>query len=407
MSNEPLVSVIVTAYNSEAYIGTCIEDFTGQTLQDIEILVMDDGSHDGTLRIAQSYAAKDSRVRALTHENVGLGENRNIGLTYAQGRYVFFADDDDRYFPTLLEKLSGALEANDADIALCDTKAFDFETEAECEVSWRQPSELLKRGTGHVFSGVDIAKHLFQDCTGWVWDKLYRRSYLEELGLKFPIMINSEDGAYTLPALALCRRIVLVDEPLMAHTMSRANSMSNTRGKDPTCLITEVLLIRQNIEERTDFEPFKASYLSWALGFLRWHYETLDGDARRVALEDMRKRLFPVLDIAHTDDRYFYFTNDLIWYGMVASLNGTALDHALQFWADRMGELEDRKREVARLSDEVDKRDETIEQLRSLRDQAVREREDARRSLEEIRASKSYKLGETLANPVRRARKNG
>jgi glycosyltransferase involved in cell wall biosynthesis len=409
MSDQPLVSVILTAYNSEAYIADCIEAFANQTLADIEVLVMDDGSQDGTLEIARQYAAKDDRIRAFTHENVGPGENRNAGLAQAQGRYVFFADDDDRYLPTLLEKMSSALEANGADAALCDATSFDFETGEEDTVSWRQPSELLKLDRGPVFSGHVIADRLFQDCTGWAWDKMFRRSFLDELGLKFPDMSNSEDGPFVLPVLALCDRIVVVDEALVAHTVSRAGSMSNTRGKDPTCLITEVLLIRQNIEQHTDFEPFKASYLTWALGFIRWHYETLDEDARQVALDDMRKRLFPALDVAHTDDRYFYYTNDLIWYGMIASLDGTTLEHALQFWADRMNELEDRKRDVTQLSDQLKERDEQIqqrddkiEQIRSLYDQTVREREDARRSLDEIKRSKSFQLGEALANPVRK-----
>ena len=100
----PKVSVIIPVYNSSEYIRHCLDSLLSQTLEDIEILCVDDGSTDDSLSILEEYSRKDERVRVLTQENAGAGAARNHGLREARGKYLSFLDSDDYFEPDMLEK---------------------------------------------------------------------------------------------------------------------------------------------------------------------------------------------------------------------------------------------------------------------------------------------------------------
>ncbi|MCD7783929.1 MAG: glycosyltransferase, partial [Firmicutes bacterium] len=92
---EPLVSILVPAYNSEKYIGRCIDSILGQEYKNIELIAIDDGSDDKTGQILDEYAASDGRVRVFHRENAGVSASRNLGLDMARGKYIEFSDSDD------------------------------------------------------------------------------------------------------------------------------------------------------------------------------------------------------------------------------------------------------------------------------------------------------------------------
>lgn len=107
--NDRLVSIIVPVYNSEEYIEKCVLSLLGQTYGDIEIIVVDDGSNDGSADIVRSIAEKDSRVRLFSQENSGASAARNLGISKANGRWMTFADSDDRAEPEHISALVGAV----------------------------------------------------------------------------------------------------------------------------------------------------------------------------------------------------------------------------------------------------------------------------------------------------------
>lgn len=117
---EELISVIVPVYNGEKLLPKCMEHLLGQTHGDFEIILVDDGSKDGTGALCDGYVAKDSRVRVIHQENQGVSRARNAGLDGATGKYVAFVDADDYVEPDYLERLRRNLVENGADIASCD-----------------------------------------------------------------------------------------------------------------------------------------------------------------------------------------------------------------------------------------------------------------------------------------------
>ena len=116
----PKVSVIVPVYNAEKYLQECVESVLGQTLSDIELILVDDGSTDGSPALCDQYAAKDVRVRVIHQKNAGAAAARNHGLGIAQGEYVAFVDSDDWIDADMYERMVAAAETNEIELVICD-----------------------------------------------------------------------------------------------------------------------------------------------------------------------------------------------------------------------------------------------------------------------------------------------
>lgn len=122
MNNKKLVSIIVPAYNVENYIDNCINSLINQTYNNIEIIIVDDGSTDGTLKKSMNYQKKDKRIKILKKKNGGLSSARNFGINSSKGDYITFVDSDDDVDINYIEKLVNKLESNNADISMCGRK---------------------------------------------------------------------------------------------------------------------------------------------------------------------------------------------------------------------------------------------------------------------------------------------
>lgn len=114
--NESLISVIVPVYNSEMYLAACLDSIISQTYRNLEIIVINDGSTDFSLEIAQTYADKDDRIKVFSQDNAGLSEARNRGLSVATGDLITFVDSDDLLLPDAMEILNGVMLQTEADI---------------------------------------------------------------------------------------------------------------------------------------------------------------------------------------------------------------------------------------------------------------------------------------------------
>ena len=124
-STSPLISVIIPAYNTEAYLARCLDSVLAQTLTDFELLLINDGSTDGTAAVADRYAEADSRVKVIHKENGGVSSARNRGLEVARGEFITFVDSDDIVLPTYLEKLHTALCETGADLSVVNWNELD------------------------------------------------------------------------------------------------------------------------------------------------------------------------------------------------------------------------------------------------------------------------------------------
>ncbi len=187
----PEISVIVPVYNAEAYIHRCINSLLAQTFDDFEVILVDDGSFDGSGAICDDYARKNSRVRVFHKENGGVASARQLGVDKARGEYTIHADPDDWVEPTMLEELYYRAKTETADMVICD-----FFVEENGNNSYR-----VQKPTNNSAEAI-LDDLLFNRLHGSLCNKLIRRNCYVKNGIRFAEGLNtSEDFLVCLKVL--------------------------------------------------------------------------------------------------------------------------------------------------------------------------------------------------------------
>lgn len=193
------VSVIVPVYNVEKYLKRCLDSLINQTLSDIDIICINDGSKDSSLQILEQYAQKDSRIVIYNQENSGLSVARNTGLEHASGEYIGFVDSDDWVDLDFYEKLYNSAKNNNADIAVAD-----FIRE--------HPNKKPKRLKLKEEKIYTTPEDKFMICKvhreGCVWNKIYRTEFIKSINLKFVPKMYYEDRDFTIKSLYFSKKLV-------------------------------------------------------------------------------------------------------------------------------------------------------------------------------------------------------
>ena len=222
------VSVVVPIYNSGKYLDETLCALEGQTLRDIEIICVDDGSSDNSLEIIRAHQASDDRIVCIHQENSGAGVARNTGMDRAQGKWLAFLDSDDIYSPTFLERLLAAAEAENADVAVCETDTF-YASTGKCVTGNHFPE-----GFGVCVSPADAGDALFQFTSKPPFNKLFRAKYIHDSNKRFQATKNENDLFFTQTAVAGARRIALVREPLVVYRSGGGSSIQDDMLSKPT-----------------------------------------------------------------------------------------------------------------------------------------------------------------------------
>ena len=222
MQTKDLVSIIIPAYNAEKTLGETIDSLIAQTFQNFQIVVIDDGSKDGTLALIKSYAEKyPEMIKWYTQENRGLSATRNRALDEAElGEYVGFMDADDQAKPDYLQKLYDAIRSSDADIAVTGYEKYDVLTG---EVFYRHDP---KTWTVQFDNGKD---YVFQYS---VWAKLYRTDFLNSNHIRFGVGEVLEDGPFSIETNLLAKKVVVVDEYLYRYRANRISSSGKSKSNE-------------------------------------------------------------------------------------------------------------------------------------------------------------------------------
>lgn len=218
MNKKIKLSIIVPIYNSEKYLNKCIDSLTNQTINDIEIILINDGSTDNSLRICEELAQKDSRIIVIDQENSGQSKARNIGMTHASGKFITFVDSDDWVDENYYEKLVNACEKYDADIA-CASIIRERKNYKKFRIKYCEEKIITQ-----VQEKIDTAK-VPNMC--YVWNKVYRKNFLEKLNLKFIEGMYFEDVDFVTRAIYYANKIVTVPNTYY-HYWTNFNSTVKT-----------------------------------------------------------------------------------------------------------------------------------------------------------------------------------
>lgn len=265
------LSVIVTSYNIEDYLEQCLDDIVGQTLQDLEIIVVDDGSSDSSPEIISACAARDPRiVPVLLEDNTvgGVATAANVGLDRATSEWVAFADGDDRYDADMFETLVDAAESHDADLAMCQYQLLD-DTDGSLSYPADQP-----RWDGLDFGVVTLTtptRRRFLRFIAVPWRKVYRRSMLESAHLRFPVGDHFyEDNPFHWFTLLTADSLALVPDVLCYHRTARPGStMSTVDARLFRIFDHHDTILRWLVDHHLD-EEYGSTLLAWAISQMEW-----------------------------------------------------------------------------------------------------------------------------------------
>ncbi len=246
----PKVSVIMPVFNTAPYLEKCLKSVKEQSLKDIEIICVDDGSTDGSREILEAFAGEDERISILTQENATAGVARNTGLKKATGEYVIFWDSDDCFAPEALEKLYNRAKERDADICICNAQDFDSETgELLYHNYLREPLPQAE-----VFNINTFSRHFFTFTSPNTWNKLIRSEIFTENGIEFQALRHINDVAGIFLAMAAAKKITLLDENLIYYRVNRTDSLMDTYGDDEEAVYEAYSELKRGLEKGGYFE---------------------------------------------------------------------------------------------------------------------------------------------------------
>lgn len=270
--NTCLVSVIVPVCNVQTYLRQCLDSLTDQTLQDIQIICIDDGSTDGSLSILKEYSRRDSRIEIISKPNAGYGHTMNVGLSAAKGEYIGIVESDDFAETKMFEELYKLARKSDADVAKSNFFQYITNTIPDNDPIVNN-LEACKKDT--VFCPLND-QNIFLTQPA-IWSALYKRSFLQEEGISFLETPGAsfQDTSFNFKVFAAAKRVVVTNEAYLHYRIDNANSSVKSLKKI-FCICDEYREIWEFASSRQDvYSHLKYRIPQIQFGGYLWNLERL------------------------------------------------------------------------------------------------------------------------------------
>jgi glycosyltransferase involved in cell wall biosynthesis len=295
--SKPKITFIIPVYNVEKYLRECLNSVVNQTLREIQIICVNDGSTDSSPAILNDYAAKDRRITVINLPNGGQSIARNTAYSYVRGEYIFFVDSDDFIDLNAAEKLYAHARLTEAEIVLFDM--------FRCK-SNSKPYKIIQNYTQierKIVIECDQRAKLILDSGGSACDKLYRSDLLLQNNIKYPEKLTGQDQAVMFLSLAVAKKIAIFPEPLYYYRMvASSTSHTRTRRRKQTDTIYVHAFIREELIRLGIHEDFKETF---SLQKLRIFYRYF----RRATYMAEKERMNIFRSNIHNDDVEHFYKN--------------------------------------------------------------------------------------------------
>ena len=248
MSQEKaLISIIIPVYKVEKYLEKCIQSVINQTYENLQIILVDDGSPDNCGKICDEYAKKDHRIEVIHKSNGGLSDARNKGLEIAKGEYIGFVDSDDYIEADMYEVLYNLLKQYNADVSICN-----FYAVSQGKISIKNADNGINE-----YNRIEILKEILLDknIQSYAWNKLYKKELFDEI--KYPIGKKYEDIGTTFYLLEKCNKVVVTGKSEYYY-INRQDSIVNNVTETTITDYIELIMqrydyIEENIKELSSY----------------------------------------------------------------------------------------------------------------------------------------------------------
>ncbi|MDR1104050.1 MAG: glycosyltransferase [Endomicrobium sp.] len=300
MTSAPKVSVIIPVYNTEKYLRQCLDSVVNQTLKDIEIICINDGSTDNSLQILNEYANKDNRIVVINSTNEGAEASRNKGLVISNGKYLMFWDSDDFFELDALEEFYDTAEENQCDIVLSFYKKY-------CDITGN--INLIKLGSfpdKKIFYKEDSPR-LIRIFTPNVWSKFFKRNFIIENNLKFQKITRTNDLFFVYSAIAISTKTVILEKYLITYRINNMASLQNNNHNSCLDFIKALDSLRNFLLMKGIYQQHKESFINKFCEISMYNLKTLK--SHKLACINVLTNLYILLtkyEAFNLPKEYFY-----------------------------------------------------------------------------------------------------
>ena len=285
MSQEKaLISIIIPVYKVEKYLEKCIQSVIKQTYENLQIILVDDGSPDNCGKICDEYAKKDHRIEIMHKSNGGLSDARNKGLEIAKGEYIGFVDSDDYIESDMYEVLYNLLKQYNVDVSICN-----FYTVSQGKIAIKNADNGIKE-----YNRIEILKEILLDnnIQSYAWNKLYKKDLFDEI--KYPVGKKYEDIGTTFYLLEKCNKVVVTGKPEYYYINRQDSIVNNVTETTITDYIELIMQRYDYIEENIkELSSYNKNYLKRILKTAEQDIKSLNkvGDYTKKKYEELYNKV--------------------------------------------------------------------------------------------------------------------
>ncbi len=322
------VSVIIPVYNSEKTITKALDGLVNQTFNNFEVICVDDGSKDNSLKILKEYSAKYPFIKVFSQENSGPAKARNYAISQSKGKYLMFCDADDWNEPEMIEEMFKAIEEQNTDIVMCGCNVIDLSNatvHSEKDIKW---CRLRFKG----FHKLIPYKKVRVNCV--LWNKIFKKELMEKYDITYPTEYEHDDTRFFWKYIFACSTYYGLDKKLYNYVLGNPESVSgkyrvpkyNPHQYDFIFILQEIFDFIKNTELKNDYE----NYFQYTIRSIRFFYKNLEPSAKDGAFKHLKELVNRNIDfLKYFDEDYIYIHrisrikdfDDFIFNGIKKEIN--------------------------------------------------------------------------------------
>ncbi len=297
-NNEVKVSVILPVYNVGKYLRQSLDSLINQTLKDIEIICVNDGSTDDSYEILEEYKQKDSRIKVIHKTNKGTGAARNDGLRIATGECIGFVDPDDWVKPNMFERLYALLKEENLDIAMCMPDGYDEKNGVNTPFPYFVDANFENIPTDRIFNWRDLSPFNYPMC---VWNKLYKKELFDKNNIDFAEGLDFEDHKVIFGSLLTAEKIKFIKEKLYVYRFNREGSVLTDNNRRLIDHIEIFNIVENLMKDTNTYNLLRNDFLVYKIHNLLYYYSMIKDEFKQEYYNNMVQS---IKDTNLTDEEY-------------------------------------------------------------------------------------------------------
>lgn len=385
------VSIIVSVYNGETYLDECLSSLAAQTLKEIEIICVNDGSTDGSLKILKKYAEADPRFKIISKENENVGKSRNIAIDYSVGEYLLFLDADDFFEKNLAQNLYQYAKKYFCEIVVYKVDYYDNQKHLFYCADGLIKTQFMP--SKKVFSCESLGEHILDFTMGQAWDKIFLREFIVKNKIRFLEQNIFEDAYFTISAITKATRISYLKDLLLHQRKNVEMSLTNTKEQ---YMDKVPIAFRQIKDKLIEYQLFDKDYIQKAFKNRIWsaccyYFNTVTGTAKHKFYDMLKYQIIEEFQLKDLSEDYFFNKEYYAFLNYVINCEYIEfLELQVKIFSEKADKFYKKFLEYKKMN--VDK----------LQHETIKEQVD--RALKSIRSSWSFRIGRAITFIPRKIR---